>query len=116
MHFLIHRPSSAEPKKTQEYVEQRFKRNFAEFMKTKYNKSDEYIDKMLRRIEKYLNKMLAKMSKSYPNLFLFDDYNIVYNYAKKLSEKIDISVKLEATAKKVLNKYLDHLLEFYKEK
>ena len=32
--FLIHRPSSAEPKKVKDYVEKRFKKNFAEFIKS----------------------------------------------------------------------------------
>lgn len=116
MHFLIHRPSSAEPKHIQSYVEQRFKRNFAEFVKIKYNKTEEYTDTMLARIEKYLNPTLAKISKSYPNLFLFDDYATAYNYIKKLSEKLSINLSLPAKAKTVLNKYLDYLIEFYKEK
>ncbi len=116
VHFLIHRPSSAEPKHIQSYVEQRFKRNFANYVKIKHNKTEEYTDKMLTRIEKYLNPILAKMSKSYPNLFLFDDYTIAYNYIKKLSYKLSINLSLPTKAKTILNKYLDYMIEFYKEK
>lgn len=113
--FLIHRPSSAEPKKVKEYVEQRFKRNFAEYIKSQYNKTDEYVDKVIRSIEKYLNPMLVKISKSYTNLFLFDDNSTLYNYIKKIREMIENNYRLEAKAKKVLNKYLDYLVQYYKE-
>lgn len=112
--FLIHRPSSAEPKKVKEYVEQRFKRNFAEYLRTSYNKTEEYADKVIRAIEKYLNPMLMKISKSYTNLFLFDDNPTLYNYIKKLREMIGINFRFEDKAKRTLNKYLDYLVQYYK--
>ena len=96
-------------------MEQRFKRNFAEYIKSQYNKTDEYVDKVIRSIEKYLNPMLVKISKSYTNLFLFDDNSTLYNYIKKIREMIENNYRLEAKAKKVLNKYLDYLVQYYKE-
>ena len=113
--FLIHRPSSAEPKKVKEYVEKRFKRNFTEFIKSKYKKSDEYAEKVLNLIEKYLNPMLAKISKSYTNFFLFDDNATLSNYVKKVKERIDISLKLDDKINNILKKCLDYVNLFYKE-
>lgn len=114
--FLIHRPSSAEPKKVRDYVEQRFKRNFAEYIKLNYNKPDEYAEKVIRIIDKYLNSLLVKISKSYTNFFLFDDNTILSNYVKKVCEIINSHLRYDEKTKKVLNKYLDYLVKYYKEK
>lgn len=113
--FLIHRPSSAEPKKVKDYVEQRFKRNFADYIKIHYQKDAEYADKVIRMIEKYLNPMLIKISKSYTNLFLFDDNATASNYIKKIREMIDGNYRMEDKAKKALNRYLNYLQQYYKE-
>lgn len=113
--FLIHRPSSAEPKKVKDYVEQRFKRNFADYIKIHYQKDAEYADKVIRMIEKYLNPMLIKISKSYTNLFLFDDNTTASNYIKKIREMIDGNYRMEDKAKKALNRYLNYLQQYYKE-
>lgn len=112
--FLIHRPSSAEPKKVKDYVEKRFKRNFAEFIKSEFGKTDEYAEKVIRLIEKYLNPMLVKISKSYTNLFLFDDTATLSNYIKKIREQINSSLYFNDKAKNALNKYLDLLVKYYK--
>ncbi len=113
--FLIHRPSSAEPKKVKEYVEKRFKRNFKEFIKSEFGKLDDYADKVIRMIEKYLNPMLIKFSKSYTNFFLFDDNAILSNYVKRIREMMEFDLRYDEKVKKVFNKYLDYLVKFYKE-
>lgn len=113
--FLIHRPSSAEPKKVKEYVEKRFKRNFKEFIKSEFCKTDEYAEKVIRMIEKYLNPMLIKFSKSYTNFFLFDDNAILSNYVKRIREMMETDLRYDEKVKKVFNKYLDYLVKFYKE-
>ena len=114
--FLIHRPSSAEPKKVKEYVEKRFKRNFKEFIKSEFGKPDDYADKVIRMIEKYLNPMLIKFSKSYTNFFLFDDNAILSNYVKRIREMMEFDLRYDEKVKKVFNKYLDYLVKFYKRK
>ena len=113
--LLIHRPSSAEPARIKEYIEKRFKRNFASYICSRINKPEEYAEKVIRVIEKYLNPMLAKISKSYTNFFLFDDNATLNNYVKKVREKISTSYKLEEKNKKVLNKYLDYIISYYSE-
>lgn len=113
--FLIHRPSSAEPKKVKEYVEKRFKRNFKEFIKSEFGKPDDYADKVIRMIEKYLNPMLIKFSKSYTNFFLFDDNAILSNYVKRIREMMETDLRYDEKVKKVFNKYLNYLVKFYKE-
>ena len=115
VHFLIHRPSSAEPQRVKDYIEQRFKKNFSYFICNVYKKPEEYSNKVISVFEKYLNPMLKTISKSYTNFFLFDDNATLYNYVKKVREKISSSMKFDDKAKKVLNKYLDYLVKYYKE-
>ena len=115
VHFLIHRPSSAEPQRVKEYIEKRFKRNFSEFIKLRYKKSQEYTEKVLNVFEKYLNPLLRSVSKSYTNFFLFDDNATLYNYVKEVRLKIMNSLRYDQKAKDILNKYLDYLVAYYKE-
>lgn len=113
--FLIHRPSSAEPQHVKEYVEKRFKRNFIAFIVETYNKSNEYAEeKVVHIIEKYLTPILKSISKSYDNFFLFDDKATLSNYVKKVREQIQYSSRFDEKAKKVLNRYLDYLVSYYK--
>lgn len=112
--LLIYRPSSAEPKHVKEYIEKRFKRNYAVYIQSVSGKGESYSDKVIVVTEKYLNPMLLRISKSYTNLFLFDDNAILYNYIKKIREEISIDTRFDDKAKFVLNKYLDYLVQFYK--
>ena len=113
--LLIHRPSSAEPKRVQEYIENRFKRDFIYYICTYHDKPEEYANKVIRLTEKYLNPILKALSKSYTNFFLFDDNATLSNYVKKVREKVEQDIRFDIKAKKALNKYLDYIVEFYKE-
>ena len=112
--LLIHRPCSAERKELREYLQNEFQRGFKKYICACYEKPLDYADKVIRTIEKYLNPLLSSVSKSYPNFFLFDDAVIASGYVKKIKEVIDKSAQFEPKAKKVLNKYLNYLLAFYK--
>lgn len=114
VHFLIHRPCSAEPKSVKEYIEKRFKNGFVDFLCLKYGKTTEYAQKVIRNIDKYLNPMLVKISKSYTNLFLFDDTAIMQNYVKKIREIISQKITYDDKTKKILNRYLDYIVGYYK--
>ena len=115
VHFLIHRPSSAEPKRVKDYIEKRFKRNFIEYISSRYGKPKAYGEKVVLVFEKYFNPMLKSVSKSYTNFFLFDDNATLSNYIKKVREKISVSLKFDMRAKETLNNYLDYLVKYYKE-
>lgn len=115
VHFLIHRPSSAEPKHVKDYIEQRFKKNYSYYIQSKTGKGVEYSNKVISLTEKYLNLMLQKISKSYTNLFLFDDNATLYNYAKKIREMVAVDCRFDEKARRILNKYLDYLMNFYRE-
>lgn len=65
-------------------------------------------------IEKYLNPMLVKISISYTNLLLFDDNSTISNYIKKIREMVEGNYHFDAKAKRILNKYLDYLVQYYK--
>lgn len=112
--LLIHRPCSAEPTKVREYIEKRFKNGFIEYIMLKHKRTEEQAYKAISLIEKYLNPMLAKISRSYTNLFLFDDNATLANYTKKIREQIAFSSRLDDNAKKILNRYLDWLVSYYK--
>ena len=112
--LLIHRPCSAEPKKVKEYILKRFKNGFSDFLVTKHKVNEQTSQKVFVNIDKHLNPLLSKVSKSYTNFFLFDDNTTLSNYVKKVRELISKS-KYEEQSKKVLNTYLDFLLEYYKE-
>ncbi len=114
VYFLIHRPSGAEPKEVKEYIEKRFKRGFTYYLKEKYGKDDDYAEKVLNNIEKHLNKLLMKISKSYISFFLFDDKYILSNYVTKVRELVCDNLHYDERAKKILNKYLDYVLGYYK--
>ena len=77
--------------------------------------SEEYANKVVRNIKKYLNPMLGNISKSYTNLFLFDDNATFNNYVKSVREYIATRVRAEDKVKKILNRYLDYLVEYYRE-
>ena len=114
--FLINRPSGAEPVRVKEYVSKRFKRNFASFIVQRYEKSQEYAENnVIQSFEKYLNPMLRNVSKSYVNFFLFDDNTVLSTYVKKVRTQISLSMVFDDSSKKILNKYLDYLVSFYKE-
>ncbi len=113
VYFLIHRPSGAEPKNVKEYIENRFKNEFKNYIIFNKRKSENYATKVILYIEKYLNKMLSSISKSYTNFFLFDSNTIMYNYIKKTQEMI--KKKFDVKGQKTLNLCLDLLIEYYKQ-
>lgn len=114
--FLIHRPSSAEPQKVKDYIEKRFKKGFVNFLISRYGLPDERAEKIIDNIDKYLNPILCSISKSYTNFFLFDDNAVMANYIKKTKERIAMTVRFSDKAKLSLNRYLDWLVQYYKEK
>lgn len=116
VYFLIHRPSGAEPKEVKNYIEKRTKRKFSYYLQEKYNKDEDYANKVISNIDKHLNKILESQSRSYVNFFLFDDKNILYNYIQKARRIVDNSSKYDDKAKKILNRYLDYILSFYRKK
>lgn len=113
--LLIHRPSSAEPKNVKEYIEKRFKKNFTHYICVNHNKTEEYAQKTIRNIETYLNPILKIVSKSYTNFFLFDDMQYCLIILRRFEKNALRMCVLKKKQKKLLNKYLDYLIEFYKE-
>ena len=116
VYFLIHRPSGSEPKEVKDYIEKRTKRKFSYYLQDKYKKDEEYANKVINNIDKHLNKILKSQSRSYVNFFLFDDKNILYNYIQKVRGVVDVNSKYDDKAKKILNRYLDYILAFYRKK
>lgn len=112
--LLIHRPCIAERKELRVYLENEFKRGLKNYICSRSEKPNDHADKVVRTIEKYLNPILNSVSKSYPNFFLFDDTTIASGYIKKARDIISKSLKYDEKSKKILNKCLSYLFDFYK--
>lgn len=112
--MYIHRPSAAEPKDVRAFLLEKRLTKFKEYLFSKYSKTDEQCDKTINNINKYLTPFLTKTSKSYNNMFLFDDYLTMYNYCDKMKTDIKSNAKFSDEQKKILNCYIKWLLEFQK--
>ncbi len=112
--LLIHRPSGAESKEVKEYLLRKAKHEFAEFLVFAYEKDQQYANKVITNIEKYINPLLRKISKSHVDFFLFDDTAVLSNYIKKVRELIEWKMNVDEKVRKMLNKYLDYIVAFYK--
>ena len=112
--FIINRPTSIEQKKIIEHIEKLFILGFKAYLSRQYNFDSEKADKVVANIYKFLNPVLGTISKSYTNLFLFDDLATLAGYIKKVRDVIQKSIKFDIKAKNVLSKYLMYLSDYYK--
>ena len=83
-------------------------------MITNKNKTLEKAKKIINVIGKHLNPILAGLSKSYNDLFLLNNNMIVINYTKKVRDKLSTISSYSDDNKRILNKYLDYLVAYYK--
>lgn len=113
VHFLIHRPSGAEPEKVKEYILKRTKKNFSFFLTENYQMDEERTQTVLSIIELHLNPLLRTVSKSYTDFFLFDNNTTLYNYVKRVKGKIDVGNYSEGF-KDLLNKILTYIVKYYR--
>lgn len=112
--LLIHRPNSVENGNLKNRLESLFIYGFKNYIRVATSKEEAYADKVVNNIRKYINPILCSISKSYQNIFLFDDLTVASSYFGKLKNIIQQSAKYEEKAKKVLCKYLSLLLDYYK--
>ena len=111
--FLIHRPSGAEPGNVKEYILNRSKKDFIVYLKENHQLTEEAAQSIVNLIDKHLNPLLCKVSKSYTNFFLFDSNTTLYNYVKRVKEKI-LASGYEEKAKKLLLAVLEYIVKYYK--
>ncbi len=112
--MLIHRPSSAEKSELKQHIEKLFLIGFKKYICSETLKEQEYADKVVNNIIKFINPILCNMSKSYQNIFLFDDLTVASSYIGKIKTLIKESFKYHEKAKKVLCRYLTLLQNYYK--
>lgn len=112
--LLIHRPCSAEPANVKQYIEDRFRKGMVEYLQVEQHLSEQDAKGIVLVIARYLNPTLTTISKSYTNFFLFDDANTLYNYVKKVRDKLNNSPNFKVEAKKLFNLSLDYLLKYFK--
>ena len=112
--LLIHRPCSAEPANVKQYIEDRFKKGMIEYLQVEQHFSEQDANAIVTVISRYLNPTLGTISRSYTNFFLFDDAATLYNYVKKVRDKIDGSSTFKLEAKKLFNLALDCLVKYFK--
>lgn len=112
--FYIHRPSSTEPHKVKEYFLNKAYKEFEFFLFESKNKTSDQSNRIIENIDTYLNLFLSKITKSYNNVFLFDDVLTATNYFVKLKEFINKQDGITDKNKIILERYIAYLLEFYK--
>ena len=112
--MLIHRPSSAEKSELKQHIEKLFLIGFKEYICSEALKEQDYADKVVNNITKFINPVLCNMSKSYQNIFLFDDLTVASSYIGKLKNTIKQSIKYDEKVKNVLCRYLTLLQNYYK--
>ena len=112
--FYIHRPSSTEPLIVKKYFIEKKHKEFELFLTEVKNKTDDQSKKIISNMDYYLNIFLKKTSKSYDNVFLFDDVLTATNYIAKIKEFISKQDGISEKNKIVFDRYCSYLLEFYK--
>lgn len=112
--LYIHRPSSAEPVEVKDYFLRKARKEFLVFLMEAYDKTHVQGQKIISNISNYMNPILKKLSKSYDDLFLFDDYATAINYIAKEREYINAQLTIPEKNKVILNRYCNYLQAFYK--
>lgn len=111
--FLIHRPPAAESSTVKTRISNEFKSSFTGYIIETTGKDNQFAETIIKNIGTYLNPILVSISKSYTDLFLFDNLAVMFNYVKKIRDKIAKS-SYTIPVQRTLNTYLDLLLSFYK--
>lgn len=111
--FLIHRTPGAENSKIKDSIRNNFIEEFSKYIVDNLKKDEHYANTVVKYISTYLNPILSSISKSYPDLFLFDNTAVMYGYIKKVRSKIENSTYKD-NSKKTLNTCLDILVDYYK--
>lgn len=112
--LLIHRPNSAEKSELKQHIENLFTIGFKKYICKETSKEKEYAEKIVNNIKKFINPILCNCSKSYQNIFLFDDITVASSYIGKIKNIIKQSFKYDEKVKKVLCAYLTLLQNYYK--
>lgn len=113
--FIIHRSQSAEPKQVKEYLREKTKHEFNDYLLNVCGKTNEEILQITNSIDDVLNKILSQRlckTPSYIDFFLFDNNTYFYQYSKKTKEYLEKNLNLKDRSRFV--ETLDILNEFYK--
>ena len=84
--LIIHRAPSSEPKEIRSYIKNENKKQIKSYLCGVCRKTQEEAESIIGVIDNCLNKILQKLSRSYNDFFLFDDYYYSYGYFKRTKE------------------------------
>lgn len=111
--LVIHRPSFSEPKEIKEY----FKNNniilFKKILSKNYGINQEKTNKIVKNINYYSLKISPKISKSYDDLFLFEDSSTFLSYKPKFIEFVMNHFGDESKTYFQILRYMTYLTSFY---
>lgn len=110
--FIIHRAPKAEPKDVKVFIKNEFQNHFIGYICNEKGKEKAEANEIVRIVNDELNKILLKITPSYNDFFLFDDYAYLYNYCKKVKDYIE--PRMMINERQPLIDILDLLVEFYK--
>lgn len=109
--LIIHRAPASEPKDIKQYIKKEFKNGFRRYLLEIYQKTEDEIETIIEAIDQVLNKVLQKESRSYNDLFLFDEYAYAYNYCQKVKKYLELNLSCKDRSKYI--ECLDLLLKYY---
>ena len=86
--FIIRRSPAAEPKEVREYEHAQTEQGFKQYMIDKFNKSDAFIDAIIKTINLLNKKILPEITASYYDLFLIENPLYYANYSTKVLDYV----------------------------
>lgn len=84
--FIIRRLPISEPKEVREYERMRAEQGFKQFLLEKYNKSENFINGLVKNVDLLNKKILPKLTVGYFDLFLIESPLNYANYSSKIIE------------------------------
>ena len=110
--MLLRRHGSAEPKEAQAYFQNKTLEGFDCYLQEIRGYSQEKSKKIINNLT-VANKLMPKISRSYDNLFLFEDGSMLSGYGKKLLEVLKFEKGLSNEQLDIIRMCVDLLAKYY---
>lgn len=110
--LIVHRPPKAEPQEIRDVVEAYRKKDFVEYLVSKYGFPHDRADRISNGVQS-LNKLLIKMGTSYDNFYLFQSTQDFSNYKSRVLLDYKKYVSWTEEQVKTMKRYLDYLTDYY---
>ena len=109
--FIVHRPPKSEPQDIQNHLTINRIAGLADYLKEKYNKSEEATQTILKNIS-IANRVLRETGASYHNFYLIDNSLMFSTYKNKLVQECYNYVNWSSKDVEVVSRHLRYLSEY----